>query len=83
MHLLNETSYNHNARWDGVPLLSRALTMLRKQAKRTPEGHWVRVIGGWSPCQFEENRFSTMEELRAAVPNRLSPGDARSALARH
>ncbi len=28
------------------------------------------MIGGWSPYQFEEKRFPTMEELRRAVPNR-------------
>ncbi|MGL4399166.1 MAG: amidohydrolase [Luteolibacter sp.] len=70
MHLLNETNYNYNVRWDGVPTLQGALIMLSEQAERTPEGHWVKVIGGWSPYQFEENRFPTMEELRAAVPNR-------------
>ena len=70
MHLLNEINYNYNVRWDGVPTLQRALTMLNEQAERTPEGHWVKVIGGWSPYQFEENRFPTMDELRAAVPNR-------------
>lgn len=70
MHLLNEPDYTLNVRWDGVPTLREALTMLREQAERTPEGRWVRVMGGWSPYQFEENRFPTMDELRAAVPNR-------------
>ena len=70
MHLLNEANYTLNVRWDGVPTLQRALNMLREQAERTPEGHWVKVMGGWSPYQFEENRFPTMEELRAAVPDR-------------
>jgi predicted amidohydrolase YtcJ len=69
-HVLNEGGYNYTLRWDGVPTLRRALAMLREQAKRTPEGHWVKVIGGWSPYQFEENRFPTMNELRRAVPNR-------------
>lgn len=69
-HVLNEGGYNYTLRWDGVPTLSRALAMLSEQAKRTPEGHWVKVIGGWSPYQFEENRFPTMEELRKAVPDR-------------
>lgn len=69
-HVLNESGYNYNVRWDGVPTLSRALAMLREQAKRTPEGQWVKVIGGWSPYQFAENRFPTMDELREAVPNR-------------
>ncbi len=69
-HVLNESGYNYNVRWDGVPTLSRALTMLSEQARRTPEGQWVKVIGGWSPYQFAENRFPTMGELRKAVPNR-------------
>jgi predicted amidohydrolase YtcJ len=70
IHLLNESNYNYNVRWDGVPTLHRALIMLREQAERTPEGHWVKVIGGWSPYQFEENRFPTMDELNEAVSNR-------------
>jgi predicted amidohydrolase YtcJ len=69
-HVLNESGYNYNKRWDGVPTLRRALTLLSEQAERTPEGHWAKVIGGWSPYQFEENRFPTMDELREAVPNR-------------
>jgi predicted amidohydrolase YtcJ len=70
IHVLNERSYNYNLRWDGVPTLQRALEMLSEQAKRTPEGQWVKVIGGWSPYQFKENRFPTMEEIRKAVPDR-------------
>ena len=69
-HVLNESGHNYVLRWDGVPTLSRALAMLSEQAKRTPEGQWVKVIGGWSPYQFEENRFPTIDELRKAVPNR-------------
>jgi predicted amidohydrolase YtcJ len=69
-HVLNEGGYNYTLRWEGVPTLRQALAMLSEQAKRTPEGHWVKVIGGWSPYQFEENRFPTMDELRQAVPNR-------------
>ncbi|SEB05020.1 amidohydrolase [Rubrimonas cliftonensis] len=70
MHLLNEANYTYNVRWDGVPTLRLALTMLKEQADRTPDGHWVKVMGGWSPYQFEENRFPTMEELREAAPHR-------------
>jgi predicted amidohydrolase YtcJ len=69
-HVLNEASYTYVLRWDGVPTLRQALDMLREQAKRTPEGQWVKVIGGWSPYQFEEKRFPTLAELRQAVPNR-------------
>lgn len=70
IHVLNDLAYNYNVRWDGVPTLGQALSMLREQAGRTPEGQWVKVIGGWSPYQFKENRFPTLDELRKAVPNR-------------
>ena len=59
--------YNAEVRWDGVKTLTRALEMLREQAERTPAGQWVRVIGGWSPYQFEENRFPTPEEINEAT----------------
>jgi predicted amidohydrolase YtcJ len=69
-HVFNERNYNYSVRWDGVPTLKRALAMLSEQAKRTPEGQWVKVIGGWSPYQFEEKRFPTPEELSKAVSDR-------------
>lgn len=69
-HVLNESGFNYTVRWDGVPTLRRALAMLSEQAERTPEGQWVKVIGGWSPYQFVEKRFPTLAELRAAVPGR-------------
>ncbi len=59
--------YNAELRWDGVKSLKQALEMLREQAQRTPEGQWVRVIGGWSPFQFEEKRFPTPEEINEAT----------------
>jgi Amidohydrolase family len=44
--------YSLELRWDGVESLQRGLEMIRQQAERTPEGEWVRVMGGWSPYQF-------------------------------
>lgn len=61
--------FNAELRWDGVKTLKCALEMLKKQAERTPEGQWVRVIGGWSPFQFEEKRFPTPEEINEATGN--------------
>lgn len=61
--------FNAELRWDGVKTLARALEMLKEQAARTPEGQWVRVIGGWSPFQFEEKRFPTPEEINEATGN--------------
>ena len=59
--------FNAELRWDGVTSLKEALRMLKEQAERTPEGQWVRVIGGWSPFQFEEQRFPTPEEINEAT----------------
>ena len=61
--------YNLELRWDGVPSLARGLAMIREQAARTPQGQWVRVIGGWSPYQFKEKRMPTVKELNDAAPN--------------
>ena len=61
--------YATELRWDGLTSLARGLDMIRKQAARTPEGEWVRVIGGWSPWQFEERRMPTPAELTDAAPD--------------
>lgn len=61
--------YNAELRWDGVKSLSRALEMLREQAQRTPQGQWVRVIGGWNEYQFEEKRLPTLNEINEATGN--------------
>lgn len=61
--------YNLELRWDGVQSLQRGLEMIRDQAKRTPKGQWVRVIGGWSPYQFKEKRMPTVAELNDAAPD--------------
>jgi predicted amidohydrolase YtcJ len=61
--------YNLELRWDGVASLERALAMIREQAKRTPKGQWVSVVGGWSPHQFKEKRLPTVEELNEAAPD--------------
>lgn len=61
--------YNLELRWDGVKSLREGLEMIRQQAARTPKGQWVRVIGGWSPYQFEERRMPTVAELNEVAPN--------------
>ena len=62
-------SFNLELRWEGVPSLSDALAMLRRQAARTPAPQWVRVIGGWSEFQFAERRMPTLAELNEAAPD--------------
>ena len=60
--------YNLELRWEGVKTLAEGLKKIETQAKRTPEGEWVRVIGGWSPFQFAERRMPTIAELNQAAP---------------
>lgn len=62
-------NYHMEVRWDGVTSLERALEMLREQAKRTPKGQWIRVIGGYSMYQFKERRMPTLEEINAVAPD--------------
>jgi predicted amidohydrolase YtcJ len=62
-------NYNLELRWDGVPSLADGLRMLREQARRTPSGQWVRVVGGWSEFQFAERRMPTLDELNQAAPD--------------
>ncbi|GGA69185.1 amidohydrolase [Flavobacterium palustre] len=61
--------FNTELRWDGVRSLKRALQMLKEQAQRTPDGQWVRVIGGWNAYQFEEKRLPTLAEINEATGN--------------
>src|SRR5260370_28464613 len=61
-------NYNLELRWDGVPSLADGLRMLREQARRTPSGQWVRVVGGWAEFQFAQRRIPTLDELNKAAP---------------
>jgi predicted amidohydrolase YtcJ len=71
IHVIREgLHYNAELRWDGVKTLKRAMDMLKEQAARTPEGVWIKVIGGWNEYQFEEKRQPTLEEINEAVPDK-------------
>jgi len=63
-------SFTTELRWDGIPTLAEALRRVSEQAKVTPPGQWVRVVGGFSPWQFAERRMPTPQELTAASPDR-------------
>jgi hypothetical protein len=70
-HIIREgLNYNMELRWDGVTSLKRAMEMLREQAARTPDGAWVKVVGGWTENQFTEKRLPTLAEINAAVPDK-------------
>ncbi|MBW8244802.1 amidohydrolase [Muricauda oceani] len=69
-HLIREgLNYNSELRWDGVRSIKEALNMLKEQADRTPDGQWIRVVGGWGEHQFEEKRLPTLQEINEAVPD--------------
>jgi len=71
VHVIRQgLNYNMELRWDGVTSLKRALQMLKEQAARTPDGEWVKVVGGWNEYQFEEKRLPTLAEINAAVPDK-------------
>jgi predicted amidohydrolase YtcJ len=71
IHIIREgLNYNAELRWDGVKTLKRAMQMLKEQALRTPEGVWIKVVGGWNEYQFEEKRQPTLEEINEAVPDK-------------
>src|SRR3954451_13375650 len=62
-------NYNLELRWDGVPSLADAMRLLREQVARTPQGQWVRVVGGFAELQFAERRLPTLAELNEAAPH--------------
>jgi predicted amidohydrolase YtcJ len=71
LHIIREgLNYNAELRWDGVTSLKQALQMLKDQAARTPDGAWIKVVGGWNEYQFEEKRLPTLEEINEAVPDK-------------
>ncbi|HWW70632.1 MAG TPA: amidohydrolase [Duganella sp.] len=71
LHIIREgLNYNAELRWDGVTSLKKALQMLKEQAARTPDGAWIKVVGGWNEFQFEEKRLPTLAEINAAVPDK-------------
>jgi predicted amidohydrolase YtcJ len=61
-------NYNMELRWDGVPTLADAMSMLRRQAMITPAPQWVRVVGGFTEFQFAEKRLPTLAEVNEAAP---------------
>lgn len=71
LHIIREgLNYTIELRWDGVRSLKRALAMLKEQAARTPEGAWIKVVGGWNEFQFAERRLPTLAEINESVPDK-------------
>lgn len=62
-------NYNMELRWEGVPTVKDALSLLKEQAENTPAPQWVRVVGGWTEFQFAEKRLPTLAEINKAAPD--------------
>jgi predicted amidohydrolase YtcJ len=73
-------NYNLELHWDGVPSLANGLRMLREQAKRTPTGQWVRVVGGWSEFEPGRPRHTSVRSARRHSRRRGHRCDARRQL---
>lgn len=62
-------TFNREIRWDNLTSLESGLQMIKEQAARTPQGEWVRVLGGWTPAQFTERRIPTPSDLDEVSPD--------------
>jgi len=61
-------TWSSELRWTDLPDLNAALGTIGAAAKQTPAGEWIRVVGGWHPCQFPDGREPTRGELDAVAP---------------
>ncbi|MEM9028036.1 MAG: amidohydrolase [Pseudomonadota bacterium] len=69
-HIIRQgNNFAMELRWDNAPSLAEGLAMLKAQARRTPAGQWIRVVGGWSADQFAERRLPTIDEINAVSPD--------------
>lgn len=63
-------TYSVEVSWIGVPTLAKALDRIRDAARSSKPDVWIKVGGGWTDMQFAEKRAPTLEEIKAAAPNR-------------
>ena len=61
-------TWNDEIRWGTISSLADGLRQIEEQVASTPPGTWIRVIGGWHPSQFEEQRHPTQDELNELAP---------------
>ncbi|MFD4563933.1 amidohydrolase [Streptomyces sp. NPDC058467] len=62
-------TWESELRWTDVPDLRTALATIHGAAETARPGEWIRVVGGWHPCQFAESREPTRAELDAVAPD--------------
>jgi predicted amidohydrolase YtcJ len=62
-------TWRDEVRWEDEPTLESGLLAIARRAAERPEGTWIRVIGGWHPAQFPENRGPSRAELDEVAPD--------------
>ncbi|MFE5856706.1 amidohydrolase [Streptomyces sp. NPDC056500] len=62
-------TWRDEVRWEDELSLESGLAAITRRAAERPAGSWIRVIGGWHPAQFPENRGPSRQELDEAAPN--------------
>ncbi len=61
-------TWNDELRWENIYDLDEALARIAERAAETPDGSWIRIIGGWHEKQFRQGRGPTREELDSIAP---------------
>ncbi|WP_405647168.1 amidohydrolase [Streptomyces uncialis] len=62
-------TWRDEVRWEDELTLESGLAAITRRSAERPAGSWIRVIGGWHPAQFPENRGPSRAELDAAAPD--------------
>jgi predicted amidohydrolase YtcJ len=62
-------TWEDELRWGDHSSLAESLATVSARAAALPAGEWIRVVGGWHPCQLAEGRLPTRAELDAAAPD--------------
>lgn len=62
-------TWDSEVRWDDARSLEDALMRVSARAEELGPGHWVGVMGGWHPHQFEEGRLPSGDDLDRAAPD--------------
>jgi predicted amidohydrolase YtcJ len=63
------TTWNKELHWTGVRDIASAMASIRRTATTAAPGSWIRVVGGWHPSQFAEDRAPSRAELDEAGGN--------------
>ena len=58
----------HDTRLETARSIADVQAAIRARTHTVKQGEFITAMGGWTPAQFAENRFPTLQELDAAAP---------------